>query len=98
MYPLFAVVPVFFIPASVESSAGAPAAIQQWSPVIQIALWPLWAGAFSSVALTKLMPEWFNIMAIGIAIVFALAGYWFVYLRVRSGAGLERTAGPLATR
>jgi hypothetical protein len=98
MYPLFAIVPLFFVPASVESSAGAPATVQQWSPVIQIALWPVWAGAFSSLALTKLMPTWFDALAVGATIVFAGVGYWLVYLRVRSGAGLERTAGPLATR
>ena len=98
MYPLFAIVPVFFVPISVPTSAGAAAAVQQWSPILQIALWPLWAGAFSSMALTKVMPEWFGMLAIVVAIVFAIVGYWFVYSRVRSGEGLEPTAGPLAMR
>jgi hypothetical protein len=98
MYPLFALVPLFFIPAAVESSAGASAAVHQWSPVIQIALWPLWAGAFSSMALTKVVPIWLSVLAIVVTIVCSAVGYWLVYSRVRSGAGLERAAGPLATR
>jgi hypothetical protein len=78
----------------VETNDAIASSIQQWSPIAQLVSWPLWTGAFMSLELTRLMPEWFEITAVGVAAVLAVVAYGVVLLRIRAGAGLERFGVP----
>jgi hypothetical protein len=99
MIPVFVIIPMLLTPwRTVESGNSVASSIQQWSPVIQLALWPAWAGSFFSLALTKLLPSWFGVLAAVLTIGVALIGYYGVLTGVRAGLGLERSAGPLAAR
>jgi hypothetical protein len=66
--------------------------------LFQIAAWPLWTGSLMSIALKKLMPVWFDVIAVGLTVAFAALAYFLMFYRVRSGFGLERMAEPLAAR
>ncbi len=57
MLPVFVVIPLLLAAGkSVESSNGVAASAQRWSPMLQLSLWPLWAGSSFSFVLTKLVP------------------------------------------
>ncbi len=43
--------------------------MQQWAPLMQLAGWPLWAGAMSSFGGPHLMPAWF----LAVLLLFAAA-------------------------
>ena len=99
MIPVFALIPALMLPwQSVETSHAVASSIQQWSPVLQIAAWPLWTGSLMSIALTKLMPVWFDVFAVAMTVAFAALAYCLMLVRVRSGFGLERIAEPFAAR
>jgi hypothetical protein len=99
MFPVFAIVPAFLVPwQNVEASSGVASTVQQWSPVAQIAIWPIWTGSFAGFALTELIPAWFGVLAVIITLVFAVTGYLMVWVRIRAGTGLDGTAGGLAAR
>jgi hypothetical protein len=99
MVPVFAIVPALEISWNrVETNHAVSSAVQQWSPIMQIVAWPLWTGSFMSLALTRLMPEWFEVTAVGAAVVLAAVAYSVVLTRIRSGTGLERLGDPLAPR
>ena len=99
MVPVFAIVPALEISwYHVETSHPVASAVQQWTPIMQIVAWPLWTGSFLSLALTRLMPTWFEMTAVGAATVLAVVAYGMVLSRIRSGAGLERLGDPLTPR
>jgi hypothetical protein len=99
LLPVFAVIPALSVPwHKVESSGGIASTLQRWSPVLQVAAWPLWTGAFMSFALTKLMPVWFDLLALGMAVVLAVVAYAVILVRIRSGQGFEPIAAPFAPR
>ena len=99
MLPVFAIVPALEIYwHGVQTSHPVPGALQQWSPILQIVSWPIWTGSFMSLELTRLMPAWFEIIAVGIAVVLAVVAYVAVLVRIRSGIGLERLGDPLTPR
>jgi hypothetical protein len=99
MVPVFAIVPALEISwYHVETSHPVASAVQQWTPIMQIVAWPLWTGSFLSLALTRLMPAWFEIIAVGAAAVLAVVAYGMVLSRIRSGVGLERLGDPLTPR
>jgi len=99
MLPVFAIVPALEISwHQVQTGHPVPGALQQWSPILQIVSWPIWTGSFMSLELTRLMPAWFEIIAVGIAVVLAVVAYVAVLVRIRSGIGLERLGDPLTPR
>ena len=99
MTPVFAVVPALGISwQGVETNQPVPAAIRQWSPIIQMLVWPLSIGPFMSLALARHTPAWFEIIAMGLGVVIAGVAYLVVLKRIRSGAGFERFGDPLAPR
>jgi len=99
MLPVFAIVPALEISwHRVETTHAVAGAVQQWSPIMQVVAWPLWTGSFMSLELTRLMPDWFELIAIGAALVLAAIAYAVVLVRIRSGAGLERLGDPLTPR
>jgi hypothetical protein len=98
MFPVFGIVPALFVPwRNTETSSGVASSIQQWSPVFQIAIWPIWTGSFAPIAITKLIPAWVGALAVAIALVFAAIGYFIVWARIREGMGLDGTAASQAT-
>jgi hypothetical protein len=100
IYPFFAIFPALFVPTQSPAASGGGFApvVQQWSPIFQLAVWPLWIGGFTSLALIERMPTWFGVIGVCAGIGLAIGGFLLVYGRIRSGAGLEHKAGPLATR
>jgi hypothetical protein len=99
MVPVFAIVPALEISwYRVETSHPVASAAQQWTPIMQVVAWPLWTGSFMSLELTRLMPAWFEFLAVGAAAVLAAVAYAVVLSRIRSGVGLERLGDPLTPR
>ena len=100
MAPVFAIVPAFKMSwqGGMESTHPVPSAIQRWTPTLQLAAWPLWTGPFMSLELTRLMPAWFDLIAVGAAAVLAVVAYHTAFSRIRSGVGFERMGDPLAPR
>lgn len=99
MVPVFAIVPALEISwYRVETNHAIPSALQQWTPIMQIVAWPLWTGSFMSLELTRLMPKWFEMIAVAAAAVLAVVAYASVLTRIRSGVGLERLGDPLTPR
>jgi hypothetical protein len=97
-FPVFTIVPALMVPwQSVESSHVVASTAQRWTPMFQLATWPLWAVPFYSLALTNVLPSWFNFVAVAIMLVFAGTGYFAVLLRIRSGSGFEPMPEPLTT-
>jgi hypothetical protein len=95
---VFTIIPALMVPwQSVESSHSVASTLQRWTPMFQLAMWPLWAVPFLSLPPTKLYPSWFNIVAVAILLVFAGIGYFAVLLHIRSGSGFERMPEPLTT-
>jgi len=96
MIPVFAIVPALEISwYPVQTNSAVASAVQQWTPIMQVVAWPLWTGSFMSLELTRLLPAWFGVLAVGAAAVLALVAYTRVLLRIRSGLGLERLGDPL---
>ncbi|MEJ0040217.1 MAG: hypothetical protein WDO68_30000 [Gammaproteobacteria bacterium] len=99
MVPVFAIVPALEMSwHNVQTSHPVASSVQQWSPIMQVVAWPLWTGSFMSLELTRLMPAWFGITAVGLAVVLAGIAYFVVLFRIRAGIGLERIGDPLTPR
>jgi hypothetical protein len=96
--PVFTIIPALTVPwKTPESSHVIASTAQRWAPMFQLAIWPLWAAPFLSLAFTKLPLPWFNFVAVAILLVFAATGYFAVLLHIRSGTGFERMPDPLTT-
>jgi hypothetical protein len=99
MVPMFAFVPAMQISwYSAQTSEPVASSVQQWSPLMQVIVWPLWTGGFMSLGLAHVLPRWFELIAVGSAAVLALIAYATVLRRIRSGVGLERLGDPLTPR
>ena len=99
MIPVFVLIPALMLPwQPVETGHAIASSVQQWAPLFQIAVWPLWTGSLMSIALKKLAPMEIDVMAAGLTVAFASLAYFLMLYRVRSGFGLERIAEPLAAR
>jgi len=99
MLPVFALIPALMLPGqAAETGSATASSIQQWTPVMQIAAWPIWTGSLMSMTLTKRMPVWFDVLAIALTVAFAAIAYFMMLWRVRAGFGLERIAEPFAAR
>jgi hypothetical protein len=99
MVPVFAIVPALEISwYPVKNNYAVPSAVQQWSPITQVVAWPIWTGSFMSLELTRLMPAWFEIIAVAVGMVLAGVAYGMVLSRIRAGVGLERLGDPLTPR
>ena len=99
MVPVFAIVPALEISwYPVQTNHAVPSAVQQWSPITQVVAWPIWTGSFMSLELTRLMPAWFELIAVGAGVLLAGVAYEMVLSRIRSGVGLERLGDPLTPR
>lgn len=99
MVPVFAIVPALEISwYNVQTSHPVASSVQQWSPIMQVVAWPLWTGSVMSLALTRLFPAWFEVIAVGTAVVLAGVAYIVVLVRIRSGMALERIGDPLTPR
>jgi hypothetical protein len=73
-----------------RSAASASAsAIQQWSPVIQQAALPLWAGPMCAFGGPHLLPVWYVGFLALVAACASLVGYYALLAGVRSPRGLE---------
>jgi hypothetical protein len=98
MVPAFAAIAVLQLSwKGVETNAPVPAAIQQWSPILQLVAWPPLIG-FMSLGLARVMPHWFELVAVASAAVLVAVAYVSVLYRVRAGVGLERYGEPLTPR
>jgi hypothetical protein len=78
-----------------QATQAVPNAVQQWSPIMQLVAWPLWTGSFMSLELTRLLPGWFDILAISAAAVLAVVAYLVVLGRLRAGAALGGFGEPV---
>jgi hypothetical protein len=63
--------------------------LQQWTPALQQAAWPLWAGALCSLRGLPYMPAWFMAYLGVIALFFAVMGYRALLGGIRSTTALE---------
>jgi hypothetical protein len=91
MLVVFLVSPAALVPWQQQqraSSSAAATAIQQWSPLIQQAAFPLWAGALCAFGGPRLQPAWF----VGFLVLFGaaacVAGYVALLVGIRSPHGL----------
>jgi hypothetical protein len=96
MLPVFAIVPALEMSwHRPQATQAVPNAVQQWSPIMQLVAWPLWTGSFMSLELTRLLPGWFDILAISAAAVLAVVAYLVVLGRLRAGAALGGFGEPV---
>jgi hypothetical protein len=58
-------------------------------PATQQALWPAWAGVFSSMCGLPFMPTWFFVYLAALAALFSIAAYRALLAGIRSPATLE---------
>lgn len=92
--PVLAIVPALSIPwNNMTANKSVITRISRWSPLLQLATWPLWTGSFSALALTKLLPTWFGTLAILLTLSCGLIGYFNVRARIRGGYGLRQSTG-----
>jgi hypothetical protein len=94
---VFLVAPVALAPWQRPRHAAAAAvnSVQQWSPLMQQAAWPISTGALCAFGGPHLMPAWFLGFLVVIAIAFTIAGYVALLSGIRAPEGFERGAGPL---
>jgi hypothetical protein len=58
-------------------------------PATQQALWPAWAGVFSSMCGLPFMPTWFFVYLAALAALFSIAAYRALLAGIRSPTTLE---------
>lgn len=62
---------------------------QQWTPALQQAIWPAWAGAFCALRGLQFKPAWFPLYLAVIAALFSVVGYRALLAGIRSPAAFE---------
>jgi len=77
--PVLAIVPALSLPWN-NAAPDSPISnrMSRWGPLLQLATWPLWAGSFGALALTKLLPSWFCALAIALTLSCALSSYFAI--------------------
>jgi hypothetical protein len=98
LFVLFLATPATVIPWQPQRYVAASAVngVQQWAPLLQVASLPLWSGSLFAFGVPRVMPAWFLIILIIVAVGFIVASYFALLLGIRSPAGFERHTGPLS--
>jgi hypothetical protein len=97
LFVAFFAAPVTLVPWQRERHAASATSksVQQWTPVMQQAAWPMLAGSLCSFGGPGLMPAWYLTGLMLFAVGIAVAGYFALLAGIRSPEGFERHGGPL---
>lgn len=87
--PALAIVPALSMPwrDAVSDSADI---VARWSAALQLVTWPFWAASFGSLALTRLLPSWFGLLAASLTAGATAFCYYMAYDRVSGGLRREQ--------
>jgi hypothetical protein len=92
MLMVFLATPAVVFPWQHQRQMASQAAygVQRWAPLMQLAAWPLWAGALFSFGGPHLMPAWFLTVLLIFAAAFIAASYGVLLVSINQPIPMRR--------